>query len=313
VLFRSAGGPDGGPQRVGLPVGERWAYEPKFDGFRCIALRHEAVQLQSRQLRPLTSAFPDVVEAVSALPAGTVVDGELVVMIAGRADFAALQRRATTRVVEAPGMLVVFDLLAYRGEDLRRLPYRERRARLEDLLDGPRPGLCLVPATRDSAGAVGWMGHGAAGIEGVVAKRRDQGYLPTRYGWSKIRAKSTSEAVVGGVVGSRGAPSGLMLGRHDAGGRLRVVGRTLPLRREARDAVGALLCGPRTAHPWPALLPAGLFGLRRGEPVEYVRVEPAVVVEIETDSCFERGRYRHPVKFLRVRPELLPSDLVARE
>jgi ATP-dependent DNA ligase len=118
-----------------LPVGERWSYEPKFAGFRCIALRHDRVQLQSRQLRPLTSAFPDVVDAASVLPVGTVVDGELVVMIDGRVDFTALQRRATTRWVEAPAMLAVFDLLARRGDDLRPLPYRERRARLEQLLD----------------------------------------------------------------------------------------------------------------------------------------------------------------------------------
>jgi DNA ligase-1 len=91
-------------------------------------MRHDVVQLQSRQFRPLTDAFPDVAEAISVCPPGTVVDGELVVMVDGRADFAALQRRASTRRVEAAAMLAVFDLLAHRDVDLRPLPYRERPA-----------------------------------------------------------------------------------------------------------------------------------------------------------------------------------------
>jgi ATP-dependent DNA ligase len=292
-----------------LPAGDHWSYETKFDGFRCIALRHDTVQLQSCQLRPLTLAFPDVVEAVSALPPGTVVDGELVVMVDGRVDFSALQRRATSHRVEAPAMLAVFDLLAHRGEDLRPLPYQERRDRLEQLLGRRHPGLCLVPITRDRVGAAAWMRHGDRGIEGAVAKRRDQGYLPARNSWLKVRAKTTSEAVVGGVVGSPRRPAGLILGRQDRRGRFGVVGRSLPLRREQREVVGQLLARPAGEHPWPTVLPGGRFGLPGGEPVEYIPVEPAVVVEIETDSCFELGRYRHPVKFLRVRTELRPDDL----
>jgi ATP-dependent DNA ligase len=289
--------------------GDRWSYEAKFDGYRCIALRHDGVQLQSRQLRPLTDAFPDVAEAVSAFPSGTVVDGELVVMINGRADFATLQRRATTRRVEAPAMLAVFDLLAHRDVDLRSLPYRERRARLEQMFSRPHPGLCLVPAIGDRLAASAWLGQGDRGIEGVVAKRRDQGYLPGRSSWVKVRAKSTSEAVVGGVLGSPRLPLGLVLGRHDRRGRLRVVGRSLPLRREQRELVGQLLSRPLGEHPWPPVLPAGRFGLVGGEAVEHTPVEPSVVVEIETDSCFELGRYRHPVKFVRVRSELKPADV----
>jgi ATP-dependent DNA ligase len=208
-------------------------------------------------------------------------------------------------------MLAVFDLLAHRDVDLRPLPYRERRARLEQMFRRQHPGLCLVPAIGDRRAASAWLGQGARGIEGVVAKRRDQGYLPGRNSWSKVRAKSTSEAVIGGVLGSPQMPLGLILGRHDRRGRLRVVGRSHPLRREQRELVARLLGRPRGEHPWPPVLPAGRFGLPGGEPVEYIPVEPAVVVEIETDSCFELGRYRHPVKFLRVRTELLPDDLTS--
>jgi ATP-dependent DNA ligase len=126
------------------------------------------------------------------------------------------------------------------------------------------------------------MGYGDRRIEGVVAKRRDQGYLPARNFWVKVRAKPTSEAVVGGVVGSPRRPAGLILGRHDRRGRPRVVGRTLPLRREQRELVGRLLTQPQGEHPWPPVTPGGRSGLAGSDPVESVPVEPAVVVEIET-------------------------------
>jgi len=118
----------------------------------------------------------------------------------------------------------------------------------------PHPGLCLVPATGDRLAVSAWMGQGGRGIEGVVAKRRDQGYLPGRNSWVKVRAKSTCEAVVGGVLGSPQMPLGLILGRHDRHGRLRMVGRSHPLRREQRELVGQLLTRPHSEHPWPPLL-----------------------------------------------------------
>jgi ATP-dependent DNA ligase len=143
----------------------------------------------------------------------------------------------------------------------------------------------------------------------VVAKRRDQGYIPARNSWLKMRAKSTSEAVVGGVVWLPHMPPGLILGRRDRRGHLRVVGRSLPLRREQRELVGRLLAQPVGEQPWPPTLPGGRFGLPGSDPVEYAPVEPSVVVEIETDTCFEVGRYRHPVKFVRVRWEPNPADI----
>jgi hypothetical protein len=112
---------------------------------------------------------------------------------------------------------------------------------------------------------------------------------------------------------SRSVGHALILGRHDRRGRLRVVGRSLPLRREQRELVGRLLTQPIGEHPWPVVLPGGRFGLPGSDPVDYVPVEPSVVVEIETATCFEVGCYRHPVKFLRVRTELLPDDVASGE
>jgi ATP-dependent DNA ligase len=142
-----------------LPVGPGWVYEPKFDGFRALAFCHRrnGVVLQSRQLRPLTDAFPDITTTLTGLrgigKGGVVVDGELVVWRAGRLDFAALQdrlRSGPARVRDlaaaAPAAFVVFDLLAHRGTDLRPLPYRERRAALEKLLAKHLPpGWCSPP------------------------------------------------------------------------------------------------------------------------------------------------------------------------
>jgi ATP-dependent DNA ligase len=295
-----------------IPVGERWRYEPKADGFRCVAIRtaEGRVQLQSRQQRPLIAAFPDIVDILAErLPPGTVVDGELVLMTGARIDFQALQRRLASRRVDTPATLVVFDYLSQSGVDLRPLPQAQRRDRLEQLITTSGTGLALMPATADPLGAAAWMHHGAHGIEGVVSKRADQGYLPSRNSWSKTKAKNSVEAIVGGVLGSPRAPQALILGRYDRRGRLLVIGRSFPLRSEASAAVAAALTQPTGPHPWPTVLPGGRFGLPGSDPVEHTPVAPTLVVEIEADTNFELGRYRHGVKFVRIRAELHPEDV----
>src|SRR5687768_14776598 len=163
-----------------------WAFEPKFDGFRCVAFRSRGrVALQSRQQRPLGRYFPEIVDAVGELAADAVLDGELVVWNDRHLDFAALQQRlhpsasrAARLAVALPACFVVFDLLARSGLDLRARPYRRRRRGLESLLDRHLPDrVALMPMTTDLAAAHLWMvDHCAAGIEGVVAKRLDQSY-----------------------------------------------------------------------------------------------------------------------------------------
>lgn len=284
-------------------MAERFAFEPKFDGFRCLAFHHHGrVVLQSRQQRSLTPYFPEITAAVAEqLPEGTVIDGELVIRRQGLLDFTALQRRihpsalhAARRGVTTPATLVVFDVLAIDGNDVRAEAYRKRRKKLRRLLDDAHPPLALMPMTRDLAGAQAWMGgNHDPGVEGVVVKDRSHGYRPGRRSWEKVRTRITTEAIVGGVIGSLDTPEVLILGRHDLQGRLRVAGRTSPLPAAVRREVGQALIAPVAAHPWPAVLPSSRFGQLPPRPVAYTPVEPLVVVEIDADTAMEQDRWRH--------------------
>jgi ATP-dependent DNA ligase len=303
-----------------LPAGDgRWAYEPKFDGFRCLAFCRPRGRpsLQSRQQRPLTRFFPEVVAALQKqLGHGMVLDGELVICVDGRLDFAALQDRLRGARRSAAGpsaCLVVFDILALRGEDLRGLPYVQRRELIADLLADAAPPLALIPMTTDQAGARAWLtGHADAGIEGVVVKNLKHGYRPARRTWQKVRTRVTAEALVGGVIGPLHAPQVLILGRVDDGGRLRIAGRTGPLPAPIRTELGAVLQPPKRIHPWPVTIPSSRFGQLPAKPVEYTPVDPAVVVELDADVAFELGRWRHPTALRRLRLDLTAEDLATR-
>jgi ATP-dependent DNA ligase len=300
--------------------GGGWSYEAKFDGFRCLAHRRaERVALQSRQQRPLTRYFPEIVTALEQLDTAVVLDGELVLWREGRLDFAALQQRVHPADARArqlslarPASFVVFDLLALDHRDVRPLPYRARRALLEDLLGRQLPhGLVLMPATTDPAVARAWLTqHSAAGIEGVVAKRRDQPYRAGGRTWRKIRTRLTTEAVVGGVLGSIARPEALILGRYDTSGRLRIAGRTTPLPRLARAELGRVLTpGAAGTHPWPVTVPSSRFGQRPSEPIDYLQVAPTTVVELDVDTSFEQDRWRHATRYIRLRADLHPGDV----
>ena len=292
----------------------RLMFEPKLDGWRCLAF-HQAngrAVLQSRHRKPLTRYFPEIVVAiVEQVPAGTVLDGELVVYRGGRCDFAALQRRVCGRPgVGGAASFVAFDVLTVAGRDLRSAPYRKRRTRLRKLLADVRPPLALMPATRELTGARAWMrDHTQAGVEGVVVKHREHGYRPRRRCWWKVRTRTTADAVVGGVIGPLNAPEALLLGLPDGRGRLRVAGRTGPLTLPARRELGTLLVSPQRGHPWPEQIPSSRFGQLPGDLVDYTPTEPLLVVEVDADVCFEHDRWRHPTGFRRVRGDLQPADL----
>ncbi|WP_433786947.1 hypothetical protein ACQPX6_08895 [Actinomycetospora sp. CA-101289] len=302
-----------------LPMAGRWAYEPKLDGFRALLAVSEFgdVRLDSRRRKPLDRYFPEVIAAGRALPNGVVLDGELVGPVAGGVDFAALQHRLRAgagRVAQlarqAPAVMIVFDVLSQGGQDLRPQPYDERRRYLEALLDERRPGLGLMPMTHDREAASAWLRDQPSGVEGVVAKKRDQRYRPGVRGWQKLKARRTADAVVGGVLGSLEQPGGLVLGRFERG-RLRVAGRTGPLEPAAWAQLAPLLRRVSNGHPWPSRLPASRFGQIPGEEIDYVQVAPELVVEIEADTAFEQGRWRHATRFLRVRHDLVPTDVTA--
>ncbi|MBT2482276.1 ATP-dependent DNA ligase [Streptomyces sp. ISL-94] len=203
-----------------LPRGAGLAYEPKFDGHRMVVVRSEAdVALQARSGRIVTSAFPDLAAAALQLPAGTVLDGEVVVWHEGRTDFALVQRRAAATPARAtvlaqslPASYAAFDVLELAGLDLRGRPYERRRALLVDLLLPLGPPLQPVPMTTDPELAATWYETlPASGIEGLVVKRLDQAYPAGRRGWQKLRHTDVRDAAVVGYTGTPRRPLALVL------------------------------------------------------------------------------------------------------
>ncbi|MEU9740159.1 ATP-dependent DNA ligase [Micromonospora chersina] len=310
-----------------VPEGPGLVHEPKWDGWRAIAFREaDAVYLQSRAGRNLTTYFPDITRAIrAAVPPGVVLDGELIVWERGRINFAQLQRRVTAgrallRLArECPAHYVLFDLLADAdGRVILDLPPSQRRARLERLLADAPAQLTLTPQTTDMRQVADWLLHWtvAAGIEGVVSKRLAGRYEPGRRGWSKFRTRIVTDAIVGGVTGSIRSPETVLLGRLDRRGRLRYTGRSHPLTTGQAVQLAALLTPSRLprpgmiTHPWPQPLPASWSGqLDRPESLPYVQVDPIVVAEIDADVAFEHQRWRHRVRYARARPDTSVYDV----
>lgn len=191
-------------------------YKPKWDGYRLVLVHNASgVTAWSLQGKNRSSRFPDVVAAASAqLPAGSVVDGEVVIWQGDRLNFDALQARLTAsasqlvaRVAALPASYLAFDVLATEGEDLRGQPWRGRPLALEALAPW-RPPLQLSPATTSRQEAVTWFEDWGGGVEGLVAKGAASRYEPGGRGWVKVKSRHTQEVVVGAVIGPMSAPRG---------------------------------------------------------------------------------------------------------
>ena len=303
------------PPPSALPGG--CLYEPKWDGYRLVVVRTgSSTRVWSKQGRDLTDRFPDVVAAaVAQIPAGTVVDGEVVIWNGSRLDFGLLQQRMVTRpgriaalAAAHPASYVAFDLLASGGVDLRTWKLGRRRATLEDLAARWAPPLQVSPATTDPAEARTWFDdYRPAGIEGLVAKGVGTRYAPGRREWLKVKSWESTEVLAGGVIGPIGAPSQLVAGRY-RDGELVVVGRTSPLDPRQAAELAAVLSPASGTHPWPERIGTGRFGGGRLS-VALTRVEPSVVVEVSADAALQAGVFRHPLRFVRVRHDLRPDDL----
>lgn len=295
-------------------------YEPKWDGFRLVVVRNDlTVSLWSRQGKDLTAAFPDLANAAAQqVPAGFVVDGEAVVWSEDRLDFEALQQRLTggpsvvaALVQERPASFAAFDLLAASGRDVRPLVLERRRELLEALAADWLPPLQLSPATRDPYKARDWYERWpSAGIEGLVVKGLAEPYAGGRRQWLKVKHRDTVEVVCAAVIGGLQHPESLVVGLA-MDGRLRIVGRSSPLRASAARSLASLLAPPSGIHPWPARVPASaLQRFGRDRPfVDLTLVEP-VVVEISADTAWSGQAFRHAVRYVRPRPELRPEDVV---
>jgi ATP-dependent DNA ligase len=301
----------------------------KWDGFRAVVWRTvEGVRIQSRQGADLTRFFPDLVSPLSAaLPARTVIDGELLVWDAerGRCSFSLLQRRLTAGrrlpeiVGKHPAHLVAFDVLRDgRGVELLDQPLATRRTKLQRLLRGAPAQIAVCPQTGDREVAVGWLRDlGVAGVEGVVVKPVVSPYRPGAHLWTKVRARDTAEFVIGGVTGCLERPVTLLLGRFDDHDAFRYVGQTHRIKAEdrhdlARALHGLSFRGPGAGHPWPCPLPAGWTGdFAERQPLAFIPVEPTVVAEVEVDTALDGpfGRVRHGGRLVRIRLDLHPHGV----
>ncbi|MEJ8653687.1 ATP-dependent DNA ligase [Streptomyces sp. MS1.AVA.3] len=298
------------------------AYEGKWDGYRCLLARHPdgRVELRSRRGTALTAAFGDIASAAERdLPgSGVLLDGELVVWHEGRLAFDRLQRRlnrtaaAVAREIrEAPAHFVAFDVLRLAGEDLMVQPYLRRRERLERFFaeEGLGPPWALCPMTLDRTEAERWMEEWAAadvGLEGIVAKKLNQPYRPAARGWSKVRIRHTTEAVIGGVTGTLPRPGGVLLGRFDESGSLRYVGRSTALTSQAGRQLAGQLVPAAGDHPWHGWSFSAGWGSR--EKLSVTLAEPTLVAEVSADTAADAGRWRHPMRLVRIRADMAPQD-----
>lgn len=209
-----------------------------------------------------------------------------------------------------PAHFVAFDLLRLAGQDVTAWPYWRRRAALEKLFAEQRleAPWTLCPSTTDPDTATEWLTWTAVGVEGLCFKPLQGAYRPSVRGWRKYKVRETSEAIVGGVTGPLAAPRSLLLGRFDVEGRLlRYTGRTTTLSGTAGNALASLLTPARSAHPWTGWTFSAGWGTR--ESLSVTLVEPELVVEVAVDVARDsEGRWRHPARWHRARPDLSPDD-----
>lgn len=292
-------------------------YEPKWDGFRSVLVRDTSgTHLWSRQGKDLTDRFPDMAAVATAqVTPGTVLDGELVIWNGDRLDFDLLQqrlvnpaKRAGTLASRRPATYMAFDVLGYDWEDLRSQPLRTRRLTLEHLSQRWAPPLQVSPVTTDEGTAGAWIvDYRPAGIEGIVAKAADGPYRPGRRDWVKVKSRETQEVIIGAVTGPIARPDTVVAGLL-RGGDLVIVGKSVPLSRSQAASLATVLEPGPPQHPWPDEVSSSRFGSSRDK-VRLTKVEPNIVAEVLADSALHAGVWRHPLRFVRHRPDLTPADL----
>lgn len=306
-----------------IPDDDGWQYEPKWDGFRCLAFRDgKSVKLQSKSGQPLERYFPELVQALLDLDATRfVLDGEIIVPVDGALSFDDLLQRihpAESRVrklsVERAAQLIVFDLIVdHDGNLLEQIPLEQRRELLEDFhasfLRGNKT-LRLTPATTDLKIVRRWFKQVGGGLDGVIAKRLDKPYMSgERTGMVKIKQHRTADCVVGGfryaekarVIGS------MLLGLYDEDGLLHHVGFTSAFTAKQRAEL--------TPKLEKLIKPPGFTGQAPGGPsrwstkrsAEWEPLAPKLVIEVEYDH-FTNGRFRHGTALKRWRPDKAPSQ-----
>jgi ATP-dependent DNA ligase len=316
----------------GLPEGDGWIFEPKWDGFRVLVFRDaDEVLIQSREEKPLNRYFPELLEPLkSQLPSKCVLDGEVVIARRGSLDFVALQMRlhpAASRVEmlarETPASIVFWDLLCEGDRDLRTTPFRSRRTELASVLAGAAPPIHLTPATTDRAAAADWFGRfEGAGLDGVMAKAESGVYEPNKRVMLKIKHERECDCVVAGFRwhknGQATAVGSLLLGLYDDSGDLQHVGVSASFKAETRRELALFLApyrdGALANHPWKDWADAGtqrMPGMQsrwsQGKSLAWEPLRPDLVVEVAYDHM-QGSRFRHTAQFRRWRTDKTPSE-----
>jgi ATP-dependent DNA ligase len=305
-----------------LPRDPGWQFEPKWDGFRCLAYRvGESVELQAKSGKPLARYFPEVVALVRSLPGDSfVLDGELAIPLDVTLSFDALQMRlhpAESRIrklsVETPAILILFDMIMRPGgEGLLDAPLSERRAALEAFFAraaGGAAGLRLSPYTRERREAERWLEKAGGALDGVVAKRLDGPYQPGERAMLKVKRLRTADCVVGGFrygTNSREVGS-LLLGLYDEAGVLDHVGFTSTIAAGERAALTKRLEALRGGLGFTGNAPGGPSRWSTERSAEWEPLKPELVVEVRYDHV-TGDRFRHGTKLLRWRPDKGPRQ-----
>ena len=302
-----------------LPEGEGWQYEPKWDGFRCIARRDgEVVEMISRSGKPLGRYFPEVLEMLGQMKQKSfAIDGELIIPVADRLDFEALQLRlhpAESRVrklsAETPALFMLFDVLQVGAETFDDQPLSKRRSALETFYGANAvDGLLLSPATEDREVAVRWLQRSGGALDGVVAKRLDQPYRFGERAMVKVKQLRTADCVVGGFryAEKKREVGSLLLGLYDEDGVLHHVGFTSGLAAKDRPALTEKLEKLVGGPGFTGNAPGGPSRWANGRSMEWQPLKPELVVEVRYDQVTGR-RFRHGTALLRWRPDKAPKQ-----
>ncbi len=306
-------------QTMEARVSEKWpkgefVYEPKWDGFRSLSWSGPEARIDSRNQRPLLRYFPELQQALDQLPRGTVVDGEIVVVIDGVTTFDTLQQRihpAESRITrlssETPAELVAFDLLAIDGEDLRENPFSERRARLVALAQSLSHPWHLTPQTDSEDEAKSWFHEfEPAGCDGIIAKKPELTYQHGKRAMIKIKHRRTIDVVVGGFREHKdgGKIGSLLLGLYNDKGDFHFIGHCSGFPNTDRVEIFERFMELKAEDSFDsaARAPGGPSRWSAGKDNSWTPVQQGVVVEVSYDQL-EGDRFRHASRFHRWRPD----------
>jgi ATP-dependent DNA ligase len=305
------------------PKGE-FVYEPKWDGFRSLSWSAPEMRIDSRNERPLLRYFPELEGALDQLPPGTVVDGEIVVIVEEATDFDTLQQRihpAESRITrlseETPAELVAFDLLAYRGDDIREAPFAERREKLVELCEGLGDPWHLTPQTKEESVARRWFDEfESAGCDGIIAKKPDLAYQHGKRAMVKIKHRRTVDVVVGGFREHKdgGKIGSLLLGLFNEAGDLHFIGHCSGFPDVDRTEIFLRFQDLVSDDSFgeEARMPGGQSRWSGEKDLSWTPVRPGVVVEVSYDQL-EGDRFRHATRFHRWRPDKDPEDCTTEQ